>query len=105
MSNEAHVQRLVDHAVQSYGTVDIIVNNAARFVFADAAHATEEDWDRALATNVKGYAFAIKHASRVMIDRGRGISGDDVKGYMLLAFTHAPSFTYTCTLLLYTCRW
>lgn len=67
MSNEAHVERLVEHAVQSYGTVDVLVNNAARFVFAEATQATEEDWDRALGTNVKGYAFAIKHVSRVMM--------------------------------------
>jgi NAD(P)-dependent dehydrogenase (short-subunit alcohol dehydrogenase family) len=31
--------------------------------------ASAEDWDAIIGTNVKGYAFAIKHAIRVMKQR------------------------------------
>ena len=34
----------------------VLINNAAAFVFTTVEGATEEDWDRVLATNVKGYA-------------------------------------------------
>lgn len=37
----------------------VLVNNAAQFVFADLTEATEDQWDRALGTNVKGYAQLI----------------------------------------------
>ena len=36
-----------------WGRVDVVVNNAALFVFGDVETATEEDWHRALSVNVQ----------------------------------------------------
>eukprot|EP01104_Vermistella_antarctica_P006085 TRINITY_DN16817_c0_g1_i1.p1 TRINITY_DN16817_c0_g1~~TRINITY_DN16817_c0_g1_i1.p1 ORF type:complete len:273 (-),score=64.45 TRINITY_DN16817_c0_g1_i1:620-1417(-) len=42
--------------------IDVVVANAARFVFGKVEEVTEEAWDKVLNCNVKGYAFTCKHA-------------------------------------------
>lgn len=67
VSDEKQVEELVAKAITWSGKLDIWVNNAAKFVFGAATTASNADWDLALAVNVKGYAFGIKHASIAMI--------------------------------------
>ena len=42
MSVEVEVERVVQCALQWHGQVDILVNNAARFVFSTATEVTED---------------------------------------------------------------
>lgn len=72
ISRESEVQRLMDSAAHDLGGLDILVNNAAAFVFGSLDEVTEEDWDRVLNTNVKGYAFCAKYAVPYMRKRGGG---------------------------------
>ncbi len=44
---------LVATVVQKWSTIDILVNNAAAFVFGTVEEASESDWDRVLSVNVK----------------------------------------------------
>ena len=41
--------------------VHVLVNNAATFIFGEVQDVSEDAWDKVLAVNVKGYAFAMKH--------------------------------------------
>lgn len=66
------MQGALSATVSAFGRLDVLVNNAAAFVFADAASVTEDDWDRVLSINVKGYSFCIKHASAHMRRGGGG---------------------------------
>ena len=72
VSREAGAQSIADATVETYGTIDILVNNAAVFVFGNVEQVTEEDWDRVLAVNVKGAAFCSKAVIPVMKKAGRG---------------------------------
>ena len=72
ISRESEVQRLMDSAAHDLGGLDILVNNAAAFVFGSLDKVTEGDWDRVLNTNVKGYAFCAKYAVPYMRKRGGG---------------------------------
>lgn len=47
------VTALVKVVVDKWGTVDVLVNNAAAFVFGTIEEASSDDWDRVLTTNVK----------------------------------------------------
>ncbi|CAL8468178.1 g7717 [Coccomyxa elongata] len=67
MSEEGQVATMVHQALEAFKHLDIFVNNAARFVFAHATEVTDEEWDRVLGTNVKGYSWGIKHAGRAMM--------------------------------------
>jgi len=65
-------QRMVDTAVQGFGTLDILVNNAG--ILRDAAlhKMTDEQWDQVVEINVKGVFLCTQFAARVMREKGYG---------------------------------
>ena len=72
VSKEADAQKIADAAVEAFGTINILVNNAAAFIYGRVEDATEADWDRILAVNVKGPAFCVKAVLPVMKAAGSG---------------------------------
>jgi len=54
MSSEEDVKRLVRTAIERFGRLDIVVNNAGIGVFGPLQATTTEDWDRIMAVNVRG---------------------------------------------------
>lgn len=58
---------LIQMAVDTYGTIDILVNVAGNFGLAPIWEITEETWDRVTATKPKGYFNAIRHAAPYMM--------------------------------------
>jgi NAD(P)-dependent dehydrogenase (short-subunit alcohol dehydrogenase family) len=61
VSEERSVERAVADAVSEFGTLQILVNNAAVFVLK-GIEATVEDWQRVMAVNIMGPALMAKHA-------------------------------------------
>jgi NAD(P)-dependent dehydrogenase (short-subunit alcohol dehydrogenase family) len=47
------VVRLVSGAVARFGRLDVVVNDAAMFLFRGVEDCTEEEWDRVIDTNLK----------------------------------------------------
>lgn len=72
VSKESEVEALVDDAVQRFGRLHVMVNNAAIQVEKELADTTEAQLDRVLAVNLKGPFFGCKHAIRVMREAGGG---------------------------------
>jgi NAD(P)-dependent dehydrogenase (short-subunit alcohol dehydrogenase family) len=62
----------MDSVAQKFGGLDVLVNNAAIFLYGTVESTTAEDWDRILGVNVKGYAFCAKHAIPHLRRRGGG---------------------------------
>jgi NAD(P)-dependent dehydrogenase (short-subunit alcohol dehydrogenase family) len=69
ISKEEDVAKAVSTAAATFGGLDVLVNNAAAFVYGTVETVTESDWDRVLSVNVKGAAFATKHALPLMRER------------------------------------
>ena len=65
-------QRVVDFAVGKFGSVDILVNNAAVFPPRLSIEMTETIWDETVDTDLKGPFFLSKLAALQMIKAGRG---------------------------------
>ncbi|NLH99658.1 MAG: 3-ketoacyl-ACP reductase [Chthonomonadales bacterium] len=73
--------RLVRDVLDTFGRINVLVNNAgvAPTVRADILEASEESYERLMATNLKGPFFLTQAVARVMIDlppderRGRSI--------------------------------
>src|SRR5512138_939801 len=76
ISQSEHRRRLIEFARNTFGRLDVLVNNAgvAPNVRADILDATEGSFDRLIATNVKGPYFLTQLAARWMIEqRGAGL--------------------------------
>ena len=66
------VTSLFDQAIARFGSLDILVNNAGAQVWKPMIEVTEEEWDRVIATNLKGCFLCTQLAARHMIGRGTG---------------------------------
>jgi NAD(P)-dependent dehydrogenase (short-subunit alcohol dehydrogenase family) len=70
---EADVNALVDGAVEKFGSIDIMVNNAGVFDgFADCLETTEALWDQIIDINLKGTFFGCRAALKYMVTKGSG---------------------------------
>lgn len=72
VSKASDIARLVKTAVETFGGVDILVNNAALRGWAKWHELTEADWDRFMAVNSKAVFFLSQAVATHMIDRGQG---------------------------------
>lgn len=73
VSVSSDVERMVSHAIESFGRLDYAVNNAGiEGQFQTIAELSEEEWDRVLDINLKGPFLCMKHESRAMLEAGHG---------------------------------
>lgn len=72
VSKENEVKEWIEQVAVSAGGIDVLVNNAATFIFGTIDEVTSEMWDKILAVNVKGYAFCAKYVVPHMKTRGSG---------------------------------
>jgi NAD(P)-dependent dehydrogenase (short-subunit alcohol dehydrogenase family) len=68
----ADAGRIVQQAVDRHGGLDILVCNAGITSVMPIEQLAEEEWDRVLATNIKGMFTMVKQAIPQMIKRGGG---------------------------------
>jgi NAD(P)-dependent dehydrogenase (short-subunit alcohol dehydrogenase family) len=83
VSKEKEVERLVRAALETYGKLNVMVNNAGVAIYKPLRELTEIDFDLVVSVNQKGTFFGTKHAIPPMITAGGGsiintssISGD-----------------------------
>ena len=72
VSNKADVDALMARAVEEYGRIDILVNNASWTGTTLALEVTEAEYDKTMAASLKSVFFACQAAARVMIPAGGG---------------------------------
>lgn len=67
ISSWTEVDCLVQQAIESFGRLDVMVNNAAISTNQSLLETSEEDWDRVMAINLKGVFFGAKRAIEQML--------------------------------------
>ena len=72
VTSESDWQKAVQTAVDAYGKLDVLVNNAGISVRKSIEEATVEDWDRTMDVNSKGVFLGTKHAIPAMRRAGGG---------------------------------
>ncbi|MDX1540924.1 MAG: SDR family oxidoreductase [Geminicoccaceae bacterium] len=65
-------QKVIDHAVERFGRLDILVNCAAATDRGTVDRTTEEVWDKIFTMNVKSQFFIIQRAVEAMRRHGQG---------------------------------
>jgi pteridine reductase len=68
----ADIARVVEVAMQAFGRIEVLVNNAAIFYRTPFASVTEADWDRALDVNLKAPFLLSRKVGEIMLRQGRG---------------------------------
>jgi len=70
VTQPSEVARMVQAALDAFGTVDILVNNAGICPFKPFLEISPELWGEVLDTNLKGYFLCSQAVAREMVARG-----------------------------------
>jgi 2-hydroxycyclohexanecarboxyl-CoA dehydrogenase len=72
VSREKDCRQFAEATLKHFGRIDVLVANAGIRVFGTVLEATEEDWDKMLAVNLKGVSFSCKAVLPAMIGQKSG---------------------------------
>jgi NAD(P)-dependent dehydrogenase (short-subunit alcohol dehydrogenase family) len=72
ISQEETAARLAETARETFGRIDVLVNNVGDLFIADITETSVEDWDRLMATNLRSMFLCCKHVIPTMLELGGG---------------------------------
>ena len=72
VSDRSSIQETLERVSDELGGVDILINNAAIYPRRAWTEIREEEWDRVMAVNLKGYFLCARAAYPYMREKGRG---------------------------------
>lgn len=72
ITNSTAVSQMLEHVIEHYGRLDIVVNSAGIVALAPAENLSESDWDLTMNVNLKGTFLVCQAAGNVMINNGKG---------------------------------
>jgi NAD(P)-dependent dehydrogenase (short-subunit alcohol dehydrogenase family) len=98
VANEDEVQHLVGEAIDAFGRIDVLYNNAGIMPDDDGSvtELTEATWDRILDVNLKSAFLCAKYAVPHMIATGKG-SIINIASFVALMGCTVPQDAYTAS--------
>lgn len=72
VADEGSVSGAVGEAIEAFGRIDGLVNNAGVIGFERLEDLEVVEWDRLVAVNLRGTFLCTKHVGRAMLDQGSG---------------------------------
>jgi acetoin reductase-like protein len=70
VTKQASIDALLDQTLETFGPVDILVNNAAIFTMGPILEVTREQYAKVFQVNVEGLLFTLQAAARQMVAHG-----------------------------------
>jgi 3-oxoacyl-[acyl-carrier protein] reductase len=93
ISLSADVDEMFCAVISKFGKLDALVNNAGMQVFKPLLEVAEAEWDRVLATNLRGCFLCTQRAARHMKEKGRGAIVNIGSGSNKVPFPNLSSYT------------
>jgi len=72
VSQKSEVEKMIKETIKKWGRVDILVNNAGICQFKPFLELSEEEWDRTINVNLKGYFLCAQAAAQEMAKQKSG---------------------------------
>lgn len=72
VADQNSIEKAVDISIETLGSIDVLINNAAVFTAAPITAITRDDFDHCFSVNVAGTLFILQAVARHMIERGCG---------------------------------
>jgi NAD(P)-dependent dehydrogenase (short-subunit alcohol dehydrogenase family) len=98
VSTEAGAQAMTEAAMDTYGRLDVLYNNAG--IMPEADHSVVDTdvatWDQVMAVNVRGVFLGCKHAIPRMVDQSAG-SIINISSFVALLGCSVPQDAYTAS--------
>jgi len=84
ISRKTDVDNMVQRAMDEFGVIDILVNSAAISSTFTLIEAPEDEWDKVIDTDLKGYYLCCQAVGKKMVDQRKGniINISSVAGMM-----------------------
>lgn len=70
--DDDQVKAAVEEAIEEFGKIDILANNAGIWNLEFLHEMSEQRWDEMMDTNLKGVWLCSKHVAQHMVERGEG---------------------------------
>jgi NAD(P)-dependent dehydrogenase (short-subunit alcohol dehydrogenase family) len=89
----ADVEQVVNLAVETYGRLDIMFNNAGIGHRVPIHRCAEEDWDHVIDVDLKSVFLGCKYAIQVMLEQGGGTILNTASGAGLFGAPRSPAYS------------
>lgn len=93
VTDASQVRRMINTAVDTYGKLDILFNNAGIGHRVPVHECSEADWDRVIAVNLKGVFLGCKYAVQVMLGQEGGNIINIASGAGLVGAVRSPAYS------------
>jgi NAD(P)-dependent dehydrogenase (short-subunit alcohol dehydrogenase family) len=92
-SRKADVESMVERTIKEFGGIDILLNNAGGGAPSPFLDLPEEEWDRVVNVNLKGYYLCAQTVGKRMVEQKKGRIINIASQY---AFKAVPGFGVYC---------
>jgi NAD(P)-dependent dehydrogenase (short-subunit alcohol dehydrogenase family) len=72
LTSRSEIEKVRDRALERFGSVEVLINNAGTCVHRPALEVTDEQWRQVMDINVDAVWMSCQIFGRHMVDRGRG---------------------------------
>ncbi len=93
VSRPSDAEAMVKAAVERFGRIDVLHNNAGIGLIKKVTETTEEEWDRIMDVNLKGVFLSSKYAIKQMQTQGGGAIINTASNYGLVG---SPNWAAYC---------